>query len=101
MNAISTSQSKPDPVGDAVNTVAVGTLIIRPPTDYEWIIHNIYHVSDATLDLITPSGTISAIDTDIGAGLWARYAFHVTNTYYLQVRSSSTIVADGVVSKTP
>ena len=85
-------------VGDAVNTIAVGTLNVQPASGIEWIIHNIFHNTDTTLSIVSSANTIT-FDTDVGAGIWAKYPFHATNTFYLQAISSGTIAADGIVSK--
>lgn len=77
-------------------------LDIRPPEGEEWIIHNIYHESDIQLELY--DGTNSLIfDFDLGAGLYAKYSFHVTNSIRIRVKnlasSAKLIGYDGVQSK--
>ncbi|MEM2260852.1 MAG: hypothetical protein QXK24_00225 [Ignisphaera sp.] len=99
-DVISPRSNKVDPVGDAVNTVGVGTLIIRPPEGYEWIIHNIYHSTDLTLSVVSPIATFD-FETDPGPGVFAKYSFHMTNSFYIMAKSAGTIAADGIVSKTP
>ena len=89
-----------DPVGDAFSTVAVDTLNIQPVSGYEWIIHNIYHGTDSTLNWVSSTNTIK-VDTDPGEGIWAKYSFHVTNSVYIRITSAGTISADGIVSKVP
>ncbi|MEM1879171.1 MAG: hypothetical protein QXJ18_05365 [Desulfurococcaceae archaeon] len=82
---------------------ANGYLDIRPPEGEEWVIHNIYHEYD--VDLILTDGTLSlTFDTDYGAGVYARYAFHVTNTLWIRVRNRDTTIHrligyDGVRTK--
>jgi len=93
-------------VGDVKNglsNVAAGDYLdIRPPVGEEWVIHNIYHANDIQLELY--DGTNSLIfDTDAGAGVYAKYAFHVTNSIRIRVKNTSTsaqlIGYDGVQTK--
>jgi hypothetical protein len=93
-------------VGDVksaiVSVAAGGYLDIQPPAGEEWVIHNIYHASDIQLELY--DGTNSLIfDTDYGAGVYAKYAFHVTNSIRIRVKntaaSAQLIGYDGVQTK--
>jgi hypothetical protein len=94
-------------VGDVksnlVNVAANGNLDIRPPASEEWVIHNIYHAYD--VDLAFTNGTnVLIFDTDTGAGVYAKYAFHVTNTLWIRVINKDTdnarlIGYDGVQTK--
>jgi len=94
-------------VGDVksglVNVAAGGYLDIRPPSGEEWVIHNIYHAYD--VDLAFTDGTnVLTFDTDTGAGVYAKYAFHVTNSLWIRVINKDTanprlIGYDGIVSK--
>jgi hypothetical protein len=93
-------------VGDVksgLSSVAAGEYLdIRPSTGEEWVIHNIYHASDIQLELY--DGTNSLIfDTDAGAGVYAKYAFHVTNSIRIRVKNTSAsaqlIGYDGVQTK--
>jgi hypothetical protein len=93
-------------VGDVVSgisSVAAGSFLdIRPPAGTEWVIHNIYHESDIQLELY--DGTNSLVfDTDTGAGVYAKYAFHVTNSIRIRVKntaaSAKLIGYDGVQTK--
>ena len=85
------------------SVAADGYLSIRPPSGEEWVIHNIYHEYD--VELILTDGTNNLIfDTDTGAGVYAKYAFHVTNSIYLKVHNKDTANArligyDGVQTK--
>lgn len=78
-------------------------LDIRPPSGEEWVIHNIYHAYD--VDIAFTDGTnILVFDTDVGAGVYARYAFHVTNTRWIRVYNKDTANArligfDGIQTK--
>jgi hypothetical protein len=93
-------------VGDVksgISSIASGAYLdIRPPTGEEWVIHNIYHASDIQLELY--DGTNSLVfDTDTGAGVYAKYAFHVTNSIRIRVKNTSAsaqlIGYDGVQTK--
>jgi len=93
-------------VGDVVSDIqsinAGAYLDIRPATGVEWVIHNIYHASDVQLEFY--DGTNSLIfDTDAGAGVYAKYAFHVNNTRRIRVKnttgSAQLIGYDGVQTK--
>jgi hypothetical protein len=93
-------------VGDvksALTSVAAGAYLdIQPPAGEEWVIHNIYHASDIQLEFY--DGTNSLIfDTDAGAGVYAKYAFHVTNSIRIRVKNTSAsdqlIGYDGVQTK--
>jgi hypothetical protein len=93
-------------VGDVksgISSIAPNAYLdIRPPAGEEWVIHNIYHTSDVQLELY--DGTNSLIfDTDTGAGVYAKYAFHVTNSIRIRVKnisaSAQLIGYDGVQTK--
>jgi hypothetical protein len=94
-------------VGDVksnlVSVPAGQYLDIRPPPGEEWVIHNIYHAYD--VDLAFTDGTnVLVFDTDPGAGVYARYAFHVTNTLWIRVINKDSANArligyDGVQTK--
>ena len=94
-------------VGDVksglVNVAANGYLDIRPPSGEEWVIHNIYHAYD--VDLAFTDGTnVLVFDTDVGAGVYAKYAFHVTNSLWIRVINKDTANArligfDGIQTK--
>jgi len=94
-------------VGDVksnlVSVSAGGNLDIRPPANEEWVIHNIYHEHD--VDLAFTDGTnVLTFDTDYGKGVYAKYAFHVTNSVWIRVINRDTansrlIGYDGVQTK--
>jgi nicotinic acid phosphoribosyltransferase len=92
-------------VGDVfsgLSSVAAGDYLdIQPSGTVEAVIHNIYHASDIQLEFY--DGTNSLIfDTDTGAGVYAKYAFHVTNGLRIRVKnisaSSQLIGYDGIVT---
>lgn len=77
-------------------------LVIQPASGVEAVVHNIYHASDAQLELY--DGTNSLVfDVHYGAGGWLGFFFHVTNSRYLRVKnlssSSALIGYDGIVTK--
>ncbi|MEM3623438.1 MAG: hypothetical protein QXR76_06700 [Candidatus Bathyarchaeia archaeon] len=93
-------------VGDVksgISSIAAGAYLdIQPPSAEEWVIHNIYHESDVQLEFY--DGTNSLIfDTDAGAGVYAKYAFHVTNSIRIRVKNTAAaaklIGFDGVQTK--
>lgn len=93
-------------VGDVksgISSIAAGAFLdIQPPQGEEWVIHNIYHEGDVQLELY--DGTNSLVfDVDAGAGVYAKYAFHVTNSIRIRVKntmaSAKLIGFDGVQTK--
>jgi hypothetical protein len=93
-------------VGDTfsgLSSVAAGAYLdIQPSSGVEAVIHNIYHTSDVQVELY--DGTNSCIfDTDTGAGIYAKYSFHVTNTIRIRVKNTTAspifIGYDGIQTK--
>ena len=81
---------------------AAAYLDIQPGSGVEAVIHNIYHDGDISIEVY--DGTNSLIfDTDTGAGVYAYYAFHVTNTQRIRVKNTAgttkLIGYDGVQTK--
>ena len=81
---------------------AAAYLDIQPAAGVEAVIHNIYHESDIQIEFY--DGTNSLIfDTDPGAGIYAKYAFHVTNARRIRVKNTNAaaklIGYDGIVTK--
>lgn len=79
-------------VGDVkseISSVNAGAYLnVQPPAGEEWVIHNIYHESDVELHFY--DGTNSLVfDSDAGAGVYAKYAFHVTNSRYIRVKNTA------------
>jgi hypothetical protein len=78
-------------VGDVYSGIssiaAAGYLDIQPSAGVEVVIHNIYHESDVQIEFY--DGTNSLIfDTDAGAGVYAKYAFHVINARRIRVKNT-------------
>jgi hypothetical protein len=95
-------------VGDVaknLQSIAAGAYLdIQPSGTAEWVIHNIYHEYDVTLEVYDGSNSLT-FDTDAGAGAYAKYAFHCTNTQRIRVRNthvsaSKLIGYDGLVTHT-
>jgi hypothetical protein len=78
-------------VGDTfsgLSSVAASAYLdIQPSGTVEAVIHNIYHDGDIQLEFY--DGTNSCIfDTDTGSGVYAKYAFHVTNARRIRVKNT-------------
>ena len=76
---------------------------IRPSSGVEAIVHNIYTSGMASLYLTngTDNILIDSITSDYGA--WVDFKFHITNDYYLKVKSlevsrTINIAWDGVIT---
>ncbi|MCD6148461.1 hypothetical protein J7J18_03755 [bacterium] len=92
-----------DVKSDLQSVAASNYLDIRPPSGEEWVIHNIYHEYDVSL-VFTDGTNELTFDSDTGAGVYAKYAFHVTNSLWIRVYNSDTANArligyDGVQTK--
>jgi hypothetical protein len=93
-------------VGDVVNDLqsinAGSYLDIQPSAGVETVIHNIYHNGDITIEFYDGSNSC-IFDTDTGSGVYARYAFHCTNTKRIRVKNTAAtaklIGYDGVQTK--
>jgi len=93
-------------VGDVksgLQSIPAGSfLAIQPPSSEEWVIHNIYHEHDVELHFYDGTNSL-AFDTDTGAGVYAKYAFHVTYSRYIRVKNTNSsarlIGFDGVQTK--
>ncbi|MGQ9530158.1 MAG: hypothetical protein ACUVQW_00705 [Candidatus Bathycorpusculaceae bacterium] len=93
-------------VGDVVSaiaSVAAGAYLdIQPSAGTEWVIHNIYHEHDVQLEFYNGTNALP-FDTEAGAGVYAKYAFHVTNSIRIRVKNTNTsarlIGFDGVQTK--
>jgi hypothetical protein len=93
-------------VGDvksAIQSVAANAYLdVQPPLGEEWVIHNVYHEGDIQLEFY--DGTNSLVfDSDTGAGVYAKYAFHVTNSVRIRVKNTMAtaklIGYDGIQTK--
>ena len=92
-------------VGDTYSgesSIAAGAYLdIQPAGTVEAVIHNIYHESDAQLEQYDGANSL-IFDTMAGAGVWASFAFHVTNSIRIRVKNTTgaakLIGYDGIVS---
>lgn len=90
-------------VASGLSSISAGAYLdIQPGSGVEWVIHNIYHESDIQLEYY--DGTLAcSFDTDTGAGVYAKYAFHCTNVRRIRVKNTAgtakLIGYDGVVTK--
>ena len=93
-------------VGDVYSglssVVANGYLDIRPNAGVEAVIHNIYHESSVQIEFYNGTNSlIFEVVTDLG--VYARFAFHVTNAIRIRVKNTATttklIGYDGIVTK--
>ena len=94
-------------VGDVVSgqsSIAAGAYLgIQPGAGAEWVIHNIYHEYDIELSQYDGTNTL-VFDTEANAGVYARYAFHCTNSRCIRVKNThdsdaKLIGYDGIVTK--
>ena len=93
-------------VGDAVTALSsiatTAYLDLQPTGTTEWIITNIYHEGDVSIEWYSSTGSI-IFDSATGAGAWCKYAFHCTNARRIRVKNtmgtSKLIGYDGWVSK--
>jgi len=98
-------------VGDVksgISSVAgSGSLAIQPNGTEEWVVHNIYHQKDIGLYLSGSASGASGsfwFDNDAGGGIYARFSFHVNNSFYLSIMNSGSTAAyigyDGILTHT-
>ncbi len=95
-------------VGDVaknLQSVAAGAYLdIQPSGTVEWVIHNIYHEYDVTIEVYDGSNSL-IFDSDLGSGVYAKYAFHCTNSQRIRVKNTHVSAAkligfDGIVTHT-
>jgi len=94
-------------VGDVksgLSSIAAGAyLAIQPSGTEEWVIHNIYHASDAEFHFYDGTNDI-LVESHYGKGGWLGYFFHVRNGLYIRVKNANTaaklIGYDGVCTHT-
>lgn len=63
-------------------------LDIQPGSGIEWVIHNIYHEDDISVEFYDGTNGI-VFDTATGAGVYAFYAFHVINSRWIRVKNTA------------
>jgi len=91
-----------DVVADIQSIAASAYLDIQPSAGVETVIHNIYHEHDIELSRYDGANSL-AFDTDTGAGVYAKYAFHCNETDRIRVKNTNVsarlIGYDGVQTK--
>ncbi|NVM23927.1 MAG: hypothetical protein HWN68_19380 [Desulfobacterales bacterium] len=90
-------------VASGVSSIAQDAYLdIRPSAGIEWVIHNVYHEGDIQLEYYDGTNSI-AFDTASGMGVYAKFAFHLTNSIRVRVKNTAgetkLIGYDGVVTK--
>jgi hypothetical protein len=81
---------------------ALSYLDIQPSGTAEWVIHNIYHEYDIQIEYYDGSNSC-VFDTDSGAGVYGRWAFHCSNARRIRVKNthaslSKLIAYDGIIT---
>lgn len=93
--------------GDAVvvaptSVNAGSSLTVQPGSGIEWIIHNVYVPTDATIELYRTDGS-NPIKMDSNTGGYLGFFFHLTNAQYMTIKNTGAsaiyISYDGIVSK--
>jgi hypothetical protein len=79
-------------VNNIVSVAASSFLDIQPPSGSEWVIHNIYHAFDVTVEYYDGTNELQ-FDTDTGAGVYGKFAFHCTNARRIRVKNNSASTA--------
>jgi hypothetical protein len=77
-----------DVVADIQSIAAGAYLDIQPSAGVEWVIHNVYHEFDVELHRYDGTNDLT-FDTDTGAGVYAKYAFHCNNTDRIRVKNTN------------
>ena len=91
-----------DVVSEITSIAAAAYMTIQPGVGIEWVIHNIYHADDITVEFYDGANSL-VFATEQGAGCMAYFAFHLNNTHYLRVKNAhisdaKLIGYDGVVT---
>lgn len=94
------------PLGNVVSDLqAVNSgsyMYIKPTLGNEWVIHNIYVPDSKDVELYFTDGSHRQL-VDTGDGSWLNYHWHVTSSFYLEVKNVSGsqiyIGYDGVQTK--
>jgi hypothetical protein len=92
-------------IGDVacgLSSVAAGAYLdIRPAGTQEFVVHNIYHDGNVSIEMYDGSNSL-VFDSETGAGAYTKNAFHCTNAQRIRVKNngsaSQLIGYDGVVT---
>lgn len=91
-----------DAIGGISSVVAGGTLLIKPTSPAEWIVHNIYVPEGKDAEIYFTDGTAEVLVANV-SGSYLGYFFHATATRYLKVKNLSgaamQIGFDGIAVK--
>jgi len=93
-------------VGDVksgLSSINAGAYLdIQPTSGEEWVIHNIFHEGKIEIELYNGTSSLT-FDAAEGKGVYARFAFHVTNAIRIRVKNTDSaaklIGYDGVQTK--
>lgn len=77
-----------DVVADIQSIAAAAYLDIQPASGVELVIHNVYHEFDVELHRYDGVNDL-IFDTETGAGVYAKYAFHCNNTDRIRVKNTN------------
>jgi len=85
-------------LGDVKSALSVavasgGFLDIQPPSTEEWVIHNVYHENDVALQWYDGTNVIE-FDLSFGAGVYAKFNFHVLNARRIRIRNAAGVAQD-------
>lgn len=92
--------------GDAITGIssitAGASLTIRPGSNIEWCIHNIFCGESCEI-YFTDGNLLVKFDTNSANSGWKNQVFFLTNSYYITVKNISAVTATygytGVVTK--
>jgi len=89
-------------VASGMSSIAAGAYLdLQPAGTVEWVIHNIYHASDAELHQYDGTNDI-LVESHYGKGGWLGYFFHCRNALRIRVKNTNTaaqyIGYDGIVT---
>ncbi len=87
-----------------ISSIAAGSYLdLQPSGTIEWVIHNIYHENDITVEYYDGSNSL-VFQTEVGAGVIGFCNFHCTNGHRIRVKNAHASAAkligyDGIVTK--
>lgn len=90
--------------GDALTYIEsvtnAASIVIRPNSGFDWIIHNIYHTKDCAL-LWTNGTVVGTVSILSGYNVETNLQIHLTNSTFVSIHCNSAQVVgyDGVVTR--